>query len=215
MTGLAIKELVHNILPKAQVKCFEDLVRVPSEFFHLFVFGLYGQEQEIHQQIPKVHEQVNAEKFIFLADQNSGSLMNVCRQHGSQLLARSASSMEIIDGLQVGLGVKSMLIEVLGAGRNAFQSPIQMPNASKPLTVKQVQVMELMLQGNTIRQISEALGLSVDTIKSHTKDAFHRLNASSRPSALGNYIQAKKLATHIQPDLMEHFMSNLMECSTN
>ncbi|MDX1669145.1 MAG: LuxR C-terminal-related transcriptional regulator [Limnobacter sp.] len=210
LTGMALKELVLSITPNAQVKCFSALPQDLPPNNHLLIVGLPSEAADLPHQMMDIQSLHAADKIVFLVDQVSAACSATALKMNSQVISRSASSMEIIDCLQISLGMKSMLVDVLGAGRNSFQSPIQMPNASKPLTVKQVQVMELMLQGNTIRQIAEGLGLSVDTVKSHIKDAFHRLNASSRSGALSNYIQAKKLATQIQPEVMEHFMGSLL-----
>ncbi len=63
-------------------------------------------------------------------------------------------------------------------------SPIVDPEASQNLTPRQHEVLELLVQGKSNREIAEAMGLSENTVKVHLAAIYRVLGVSSRAEAL-------------------------------
>jgi DNA-binding NarL/FixJ family response regulator len=63
-------------------------------------------------------------------------------------------------------------------------SPIVDPEARQTLTPRQHEVLELLVQGKSNREIAEAMGLSENTVKVHLVTVFKVLGVSSRTEAL-------------------------------
>lgn len=74
---------------------------------------------------------------------------------------------------------------------NNNQTNIKFDGSDKPLTIKQVEVMELCVQGLTAKEIGRELSLSPETVRAHIKLAYMRLKATTRSEAIHNYLQAK------------------------
>ena len=63
-------------------------------------------------------------------------------------------------------------------------SPIVDPEARQTLTPRQHEVLELLVQGKSNREIAEAMGLSENTVKVHLAAIYRVLGVSSRTEAL-------------------------------
>ncbi len=63
-------------------------------------------------------------------------------------------------------------------------SPIVDPEARQTLTPRQHEVLELLVQGKSNREIAEAMGLSENTVKVHLAAIYRVLGVSSRAEAL-------------------------------
>ena len=66
----------------------------------------------------------------------------------------------------------------------AAQPPSRPPMPAAALTVRETEVLRLLAQGNTIGEAGLSLGLSVNTVKTHVKNAYARLDVSSRLAAV-------------------------------
>lgn len=57
-------------------------------------------------------------------------------------------------------------------------------NLVTPLTEREMEVLQLMYDGKTNQQIAEALFIAINTLKKHINNAYFKLDASSRSTAL-------------------------------
>jgi DNA-binding CsgD family transcriptional regulator len=55
---------------------------------------------------------------------------------------------------------------------------------SKPLSSKQMEIMRLLCEGRTTKEISKEIGGSPNTIETHIKAIFYKLNAKNRSHAV-------------------------------
>lgn len=60
---------------------------------------------------------------------------------------------------------------------------MEMPKVSRSLTLKQVEVLELIGAGHSNKEIAALLSISVETVKGHVKEILERLNAKNRMEA--------------------------------
>jgi DNA-binding CsgD family transcriptional regulator len=56
--------------------------------------------------------------------------------------------------------------------------------SSKPLSSKQTEIMKLLCEGRTTKEISKQIGGSPNTIETHIKAIFYKLNAKNRSHAV-------------------------------
>ncbi len=86
-------------------------------------------------------------------------------------------------------GYVEKLLDAFGevADVPAFVLPTQAAvevSLPEPLTDREMEVLELMAQGKTNREIAEALVLAVGTVKKHTNNIFQKLNVHNRTQAV-------------------------------
>jgi DNA-binding CsgD family transcriptional regulator len=66
------------------------------------------------------------------------------------------------------------------------------PDGTEPLTATEQEVLALYREGRTAKEIADALGVSVNTIKTHNRHIFMKLNVSSRRELLARVGERKK-----------------------
>jgi ATP/maltotriose-dependent transcriptional regulator MalT len=66
-------------------------------------------------------------------------------------------------------------------------APVLMLNNWKPLTAKEIEVMDLVLLGLSNRKISTRLSISMNTVKSHLRNISSKLGVSGRDEASNAY----------------------------
>jgi DNA-binding NarL/FixJ family response regulator len=59
------------------------------------------------------------------------------------------------------------------------------------LTDRQEEVLEHLFQGSNAAEIAEQLGLSVETVRVHTKRIFRKLDVHSRPELLAKRLRGE------------------------
>lgn len=72
-----------------------------------------------------------------------------------------------------------------------FRKRTKRTTESIRLTVREEQVLLRLSQGHSNKQIADKLGVSIDTVCSHLKRIFSKINVSSRTEAAMRYIAAK------------------------
>jgi len=83
--------------------------------------------------------------------------------------------------------------------RHVAHSSIGVGGEHKPLTVKQVEVLEFICSGMSNKEIADTLSISAETVKGHVKDILDRLQVKNRMEAAAFYRQARRqhyYATH-------------------
>ncbi len=65
-----------------------------------------------------------------------------------------------------------------------MQPPSRPMMPAAALTVRETEVLRLLAQGNTLGEAGLVMGLSVNTVKTHVKNAYARLDVSSRMAAV-------------------------------
>ncbi|MFB0641611.1 response regulator [Deinococcus radiodurans] len=67
---------------------------------------------------------------------------------------------------------------------------VRMPEAHSPLTPRELDILRLIADGLPNKDIAEALGVSVSTVKLHIQDILHRLQAADRTQAAVKALRA-------------------------
>jgi DNA-binding NarL/FixJ family response regulator len=98
--------------------------------------------------------------------------------------------------------LRTALLDVLGGGApmtsqiarrviESFRQKTSTLDESVRLTVREEQILLLLSQGFTNKQIADQLELSVDTVCGHLKRVFNKLHVSSRTQAVIRYMASK------------------------
>ena len=66
---------------------------------------------------------------------------------------------------------------------NEISGPVRQPPASEPLTVREVEVLQLIARGHNNQEIAEELVLSVATVYTHVSNILAKLHLASRTQA--------------------------------
>jgi DNA-binding NarL/FixJ family response regulator len=74
------------------------------------------------------------------------------------------------------------------------QTSIGIGGNKKPLTAKQVEIIEQIEAGLTNKEIARVINLSVETVKDHVREILYRLEAKTRTEAIAVYRQALRRA---------------------
>lgn len=131
---------------------------------------------------------------------DSKAILNALDQQGLSWVHKRAPSEELFAKVVCWLqsaGLVGKASDVLAklSKRNAHQSEIIAPRGDKPLTIKQVQIMECSAKGLSAKETARVLGLSLDTVRAHMTDIFYRLGARNVAQAVDIFNRAKRDAS--------------------
>lgn len=209
LAGLALKELAQALDAEFDVQVLSQEPVEETLRADLLIYGFKSSGQLLLGDLDRVAAKFRFLPKLFVVDEVSIEAMKLANQANFQLLARSSSCFHILDAIQASLRLGANFLGVLTPDVASGQSPIKYPTSIKPLTVRHVQVLELLSKGLSSKQIAGILGLSQDTIAAHLREAFLRLKAKSRSEAMTNYLSAKRLAEKLFPAALERVLDRL------
>jgi DNA-binding NarL/FixJ family response regulator len=119
---------------------------------------------------------------------SSSDLAALLSAGADALLVASVDRTELVDALERVLRgervVSPSLGPTLAAGRRDAGSRAPEPGQRGPLTAKEVEVLRLLAQGHSNKQIARALYVSDATVKTHLQHIYAKLDAPGRHVAL-------------------------------
>jgi DNA-binding NarL/FixJ family response regulator len=69
----------------------------------------------------------------------------------------------------------------------AFHRPPLVPEDESPLTPREEEILELLVQGFRYREIAERLFISIDTVRTHVRHIYEKMHVRSRAEAAQKY----------------------------
>jgi len=112
-------------------------------------------------------------------------VFNALKAGASGYITKSANYLELLSALEeIGRGGAPMSTKIAKMVIQNFHL-----NASSPLTGREKEVLQLMAEGNTYTQISDKLFISRETVRSHIRNIYSKLQVSCKSEAI-------KIATH-------------------
>ncbi|MBE0480925.1 MAG: response regulator transcription factor [Dehalococcoidia bacterium] len=129
-------------------------------------------------------------------DENDEELFEVIRTGAvAYLMSRKCTSEELVDTIEKALAGKYPINDMVNTrpavarrvlrqfqDMAAMGKPIE--HVTAPLTAKEVQVLTLIAEGNSNKQIARLLGISEQTIKNHVSAILRKINANDRAHAV-------------------------------
>lgn len=142
--------------------------------------GMPGNEnlealKEIRADSPEI-------RILMLTMHEDSELLQEClRQGANGYIIKRAAESELIDAIYA---VQRGMVYV---HPSMIQSLVAVPKKTKtkssevePLTQREIEVLLLIVEGNTNRQISESLHISIRTVETHRSNIMDKLNLHSR-----------------------------------
>ncbi len=150
-----------------------------------------------------------AAKGIPSADTGAGRMFRAF-QTASEVISRTAGAPSHLAGLEGGLVAEVALLreaahrlleetsKVSAVLERSGPSKAGLPPASrsdhhKRLSPRESEVVDLLVAGHTILEVSDALGLSANTVRNHVKSIYRKLRVRSQIALIA------KLAGHVPP----------------
>lgn len=196
-----IREVVEACGPQLGIKVFARLEELECLGYQpaAVLTDLMLPDSEGLQTIERILKACPNSSILVNTAVDSPSLVNALDNDNIPWVHKRAPSLELFAAVTNWLKSAGLLeadCDPLGKlqSRNAFQSEIIAPGADKPLTLKQVQIMECCAKGLSAKETARILGLSLDTVRSHMTDIFHRLNAKNVAQAVDMFNRAKREA---------------------
>ncbi|HLP11892.1 MAG TPA: response regulator transcription factor [Flavobacteriales bacterium] len=119
--------------------------------------------------------------FVFITSYSDSKTINEVKEtHPVGFILKPFSGKEIAPVLEIGY---ELFYTYMG-GANDFELGMLNKYASEELTPKEIEVMQKIAEGKTNKEIADALFVSVNTIKTHLKNIFVKLNIASRAEAM-------------------------------
>lgn len=191
----ATGEMLGSLLVDASIDSvsnFNDLKSILEEKkFDAIVSDLLMPDVEPMELVDFLEGFTPQTKLMFLSGETPESdFVQTILARGHLFLPKASSFKEIASSVRQFLAVKDNLDL---HPTNEYRSTIQVPG-NKPLTHKQVSIMDLVVEGKTTKEVAKELGLSPDTVSAHIKEVYVRLDARGRSEAVSIYIKAKQLS---------------------
>jgi DNA-binding NarL/FixJ family response regulator len=210
-SAMVVEEIIGAVVPGLTTRIVESvdqLHHIEPADFDLVVSDLVLPNSEPAEVIDLVSQRFPSSFRMFFTALSDAKIERQIADSGALLLSKSKHYKELMVQVQSFLKRDSVNLNSISQ-RNEFQSLIQMPGSSKPLTIKQAQVMEQVSLGRTGKEIAKILGMSPDTVNAHIKEAFGRLGVQNRGEAVSNYSVARKLAARLHGEVaLAHLQPN-------
>ena len=115
-------------------------------------------------------------------------------------LLKRSSPAEILDAItNVRTGGAPMTSEIARKIVMAFQSPPPNPAEAVTLSLREVEILELLSKGQVSKEIADHLDISYHTVRVHTKHIYEKLHVRSRSEALLKFMADKSGPTSRTP----------------
>jgi len=132
--------------------------------------------KELHQKYPDIRI------LILTVHEDEAMLREVMRSGASGYILKHAAEKELIEAIKRILAGdiyvdQKMLPSLIGQGPGRKTGP---SNLVEPLTPREIDVLKLIVNGYTNRQIGEELGISVRTVEGHRANIYGKLGLRNR-----------------------------------
>jgi DNA-binding NarL/FixJ family response regulator len=120
----------------------------------------------------------------------TGKVRPVLSSGADAVLTRLASADELEAAVRkVAAGERVLAAAALTVLVGTSPKASSMPSSSHPLTVKEREVLDLLVKGLSNREIATTLVISTATVKSHLAHIYEKLGAKNRQEAVGRAIE--------------------------
>ena len=156
------------------------------------------------EALPQLLEIVPEAKIVILTiSEEDDDLLKVIQAGAHGYLEKNLNAddfLELLGGVERGeAALTGRTAARLMAKLAENRSPIK--TATEDLTVRELELLELVGEGFSNRAISESLSISTNTVKYHLKNIFQKLGAQNRAEAVAHAIRTGILSSSQKEDL--------------
>ena len=170
------------------------------------LYDSYGRPGLDLKRLAETSEQPNVGKVaVFTFDFHQRLVEDALAAGVTGYLWKGLSSAELVDALQrVAAG------DVIVSDPRPHTHPLDSPELSWPLrhrglTVRESEAMALLVLGFRNREIAESMFVSVDTVKTHLRNAYRKLQVRNRAEAVASALDDADFARRSRDELVRGF----------
>ena len=135
-----------------------------------------------------------AQVIMVTVYEDADSVFQALQAGACGYLLKRSSSAEILDAInEVRSGGAPMTSEIARKVVYAFQKPATSLVQKVELSQRENEILELLSQGFTNKEIADKLNISYQTVKVHVKHIYEKLHVRSRSEALMKFVSDKNL----------------------
>jgi len=144
---------------------------------------------ECVRQIKPAHPEI---EFVMLTVyEDTESVFNALAAGASGYLLKLATRPELLEAIQrVHAGGSPMTSHIARKVVQSFRHPAPMETETTQLSPREQQILEHLVKGFLYKEISDALGISYDTVHNHIRHIYEKLHVRSRTQAVTKYLHS-------------------------
>ncbi|MFZ6011373.1 MAG: LuxR C-terminal-related transcriptional regulator [Bacteroidota bacterium] len=173
----------------------EALKRIKEDFSEIIIMDLDFTEVKGTDFILKAREKVPSLEILIISDYDEEQIVFQALGHGASgyLLKRKCFPhlLQALNTLSIGGAALDPLI-----ARQIIQS-IQI-NKISPLSPRESMVLKLLVQGKTYSSIAQDLFISGETVKTHLKHIYKKLNVNTKAQAIKRAVTDQLVTAHMR-----------------
>lgn len=168
-------------LIRVYVDCWEALKKLKDDFAEIIIMDIDFAEMKGTEFILKVREKIPGLEILVTSNyENEEIVFSILRNGASGYLLKRNCISQLLDSLTILSKGGSPLDPVIT--RMLIQS--MHVNEISPLSPRESSVLKLMVQGKRHSSIADELFISRETVKSHLKNIYRKLNVNSKAEAI-------------------------------
>lgn len=205
LVGALVGEVVREVAPNALFKSFESLEAFQASAIRarVLIAGASEQSVSVLEDVLKLVDDARVGLSLVHSVSKYANVKAGIEDKGIVWLPKEASVKEFY-AASIDLLRRAEIIASPGSSSNApknqFQSNISTEGSSKPLTLRQVEVLELLSTGLSAKEVAKRLSISPETVRGHVKDVFVRLGVKNIAQAIEVYSKARRISSMLQDD---------------
>jgi DNA-binding NarL/FixJ family response regulator len=131
----------------------------------------------------------HTEFIICTVYEDEDHIFNAIQAGATGYLLKTVSSAQLIAALKdVKEGGSPMSSTIARKVMTAFAArPLNQPTTAHALTIREQEVLQLLAQGLRYKEVAQKMFLSVDTIRTHVRNIYDKLQVSSKTAAVNKF----------------------------
>jgi DNA-binding NarL/FixJ family response regulator len=186
--AIYIRDLSHHVVINTYDRCETSIENLQFDspdviLMDLELPGMHGLQGI--KEIRKLRPQVNI--IVITVHDNSEMVFEALCAGASGYITKTSNHFRILDAIEeVARGGAPMSGNIAKMVVESFRR-----NTSSPLTSRETEVLHLLAKGKSYKDIADILFVHVETIKSHIKNIYAKLQVSNKAEAIQKGIKDK------------------------
>lgn len=208
IVSFGMSEMIKDLVPQAKVvqfSSFREAVRHGGEGLPALIVTDFYLKDIQQSNFVSLFEDLFPDVPVMISSNDETVMAHLSRFKLDRFVVFSqyAPFTRLIDTLREGLRLAGLEVKVPRVDAStvkpshAAHSNIGVGGNHKPLTKKQVEVLEFISAGLSNKEIADELDISAETVKGHVKDILERLQVKNRLEAAVFYRQALRQTNYV------------------
>jgi two-component system, NarL family, response regulator LiaR len=191
-----------------QIRVVElDIEGGPQAAVDVTLFDTYGEVQELRHRVRDLAADATNGAIVVFSFSDDAALAGTFLRAGAQgFISKALPAEQIVNGIRAAArGERVMLLQT--SPHAAMTAELQWPGRDARLTERESELLALLPTGMTNRELGEHLHVSENTIKSHLRRLFSKLDVRNRAQAAAlarTSILGESRSRRTATDMAEH-----------